>query len=341
MANPSSPKVAAAHVNMMTDTIIKNMTIDGLRSIMRSLLAAQPELTATFEAETRKYIQEFALPTIAQAPSVADTQRLDATQRTIRCMVGCGLCYEALPLAQSLAEKALELSLRGSEDERAQAAARLASIDGDIVQAVTAVQKTLMAPSGTRRLTDEELARVRDLHQVLVRGQQSDPRPSIEYPYNRALAATSSLLKDTAGTPCEPILGLEEAGGAPPVSPEMFSLNGRELPRIFSGLWQLSSPAWGSAPTSKIVSQFLKHVQGGFTAFDMADHYGDAEIVFVSGVESRPYELSRPLANRPSLGPILFGIPSQGCTFRRHEILRVPPSKSHAGSHSSQHSREV
>lgn len=283
MTDPSPPKVTAAHVNMMTDTIIKNMTADGLRSILRSLLAVHPELTAPFEAETRKYIQEFALPTAARTPSLVDTQWLDSTQRTVRCMVGCGLCYEALPLAQSLAEKAVVGSLRGSDDERSWAAARLASIDGDIVQAVTAVQKSLMTPSGARSLTAEELTRARDLHQGLLRLQQSDTQSSVEYPYGRALAATSSLLGVTAGTAYEQTIDLGDTGGAPPSSPETFALNGRNLPRVFSGLWQLSSPAWGSAPTSKIVSQFLKHVQGGFTAFDMADHYGDAEIIFVSG----------------------------------------------------------
>jgi aryl-alcohol dehydrogenase-like predicted oxidoreductase len=57
---------------------------------------------------------------------------------------------------------------------------------------------------------------------------------------------------------------------------------GIQLPRLFSGLWQLSSPAWGIAPRSKIMQQFSKHVESGLTAFDMADHYGDAEILFVS-----------------------------------------------------------
>jgi predicted oxidoreductase len=29
------------------------------------------------------------------------------------------------------------------------------------------------------------------------------------------------------------------------------------------------------------MQQFSKHVESGLTAFDMADHYGDAEILFV------------------------------------------------------------
>ncbi|PGG98385.1 hypothetical protein AJ79_08893 [Helicocarpus griseus UAMH5409] len=62
---------------------------------------------------------------------------------------------------------------------------------------------------------------------------------------------------------------------------EHFQLGQSLVPRLFAGLWQLSSPAWGSASKSKMLGQFQKHVDAGFTAFaDMADHYGDAEIVF-------------------------------------------------------------
>jgi predicted oxidoreductase len=62
---------------------------------------------------------------------------------------------------------------------------------------------------------------------------------------------------------------------------ETFQLGSRCLPRLFSGLWQLSSPAWGAASITKILQQFTQYTQNGLTAFDMADHYGDAEIIFV------------------------------------------------------------
>ncbi|KAK8058574.1 hypothetical protein PG994_009022 [Apiospora phragmitis] len=264
---------------MMTDTIIKNLPADGLRVIMRSLLAAHPEITVTFEAETRTYVQETALPAATRSASKTDAQWLDSTQNTARCMVGCGLCYQALPLVGNLANQALDLSLRG-EEERAGVSDRLASIDGDIVQATTAVQKTLLVPSGVRELSGGELILVRNLHQVLMDGRQSAAKASMEYPYSRAFAAVSGLLGSLVGEDCEQVTNLGETGEAPLSSPETFTLNGRKLPRVFSGLWQLSSPAWGSAPTAKILSQFVKHVRGGFTAFDMADHYGDAEIIF-------------------------------------------------------------
>lgn len=48
---------------------------------------------------------------------------------------------------------------------------------------------------------------------------------------------------------------------------EYFQLGPFVIPRLFIGLWQLSSPAWGSASKSKMLSQFQKHVDAGFTAF--------------------------------------------------------------------------
>ncbi|KAI9729302.1 MAG: hypothetical protein M1834_006973 [Cirrosporium novae-zelandiae] len=61
---------------------------------------------------------------------------------------------------------------------------------------------------------------------------------------------------------------------------ETFQLSESLVPRIFIGLWQTSSPAWGSSPGFKIKKHFQKLVEAGFTAFDMADHYGDAELIF-------------------------------------------------------------
>ncbi|KIM27582.1 hypothetical protein M408DRAFT_330015 [Serendipita vermifera MAFF 305830] len=53
-----------------------------------------------------------------------------------------------------------------------------------------------------------------------------------------------------------------------------------EVPRVWTGLWQLSSPAWGTAPAARIRREMKKHVDKGFVAFAMADHYGSAEQLF-------------------------------------------------------------
>ncbi|KAI5117816.1 hypothetical protein M0805_004946 [Coniferiporia weirii] len=59
---------------------------------------------------------------------------------------------------------------------------------------------------------------------------------------------------------------------------DTFELGPFTVPRLFVGLWQLSSNAWGTAPVSRIRAEMKRHVDEGYTAF--ADHYGSAEILF-------------------------------------------------------------
>ncbi|KAJ7894798.1 NADP-dependent oxidoreductase domain-containing protein [Mycena leptocephala] len=59
---------------------------------------------------------------------------------------------------------------------------------------------------------------------------------------------------------------------------ETFKLGDFTVPRLWTGLWQLSSNAWGTAPVSKIRQAMGRHVEQGYTAF--ADHYGSAELIF-------------------------------------------------------------
>lgn len=42
-----------------------------------------------------------------------------------------------------------------------------------------------------------------------------------------------------------------------------------EVPRLWVGLWQLSSNAWGTAPVSRIRSEMKRHVEEGYAAFGM------------------------------------------------------------------------
>ncbi|KAF7334629.1 Aldo-ket-red domain-containing protein [Mycena venus] len=48
---------------------------------------------------------------------------------------------------------------------------------------------------------------------------------------------------------------------------ETFKLGEFTVPRLWTGLWQLSSNAWGAAPLSKIRQAMGRHVESGYTAF--------------------------------------------------------------------------
>ncbi|KAI0146473.1 NADP-dependent oxidoreductase domain-containing protein [Pestalotiopsis sp. NC0098] len=71
-------------------------------------------------------------------------------------------------------------------------------------------------------------------------------------------------------------------------SVEKFALGPHQVPRLFNGLWQLSSPAWGSGTAEKQDAALTNLVECGLVAADMADHYastlehetGDAELIY-------------------------------------------------------------
>jgi hypothetical protein len=52
---------------------------------------------------------------------------------------------------------------------------------------------------------------------------------------------------------------------------ETFPLGPFNPPRLWVGLWQLSSTAWGSAPASRIREAMARHVDQGYTAFGKRD----------------------------------------------------------------------
>ncbi|KIP10959.1 hypothetical protein PHLGIDRAFT_11032 [Phlebiopsis gigantea 11061_1 CR5-6] len=67
---------------------------------------------------------------------------------------------------------------------------------------------------------------------------------------------------------------------------ETVQLGPLVVPRLFNGLWQLSSNAWGSAPGSRVRRHMAQYAEHGYTAF--ADHYGSAELLFGQFRKSLP-----------------------------------------------------
>ncbi|KAF9791300.1 NADP-dependent oxidoreductase domain-containing protein [Thelephora terrestris] len=88
---------------------------------------------------------------------------------------------------------------------------------------------------------------------------------------------------------------------------ETFELGPLTCPRIFTGLWQLSSVAWGSAPAAKVRRAIAGHAENGYTAF--ADHYGSAEIMFGRAVKD-------------VVSPIKIVGATKWCVFRPTEVTR-------------------
>lgn len=287
MAIIQSPQAKTAHVNMMTDTIIANLPAEALRSVVRAILTTHPTITSVFEDQARKYLRNTANEQFGElfkwtTQGIETTSNFTLMQQRMRSTIGCGLVVEALPLLTYVIEEfagveAYGLGLQEDDLERS-----LAALDGDIVQALTAVQKRLFSKQGSRSLDTDEEALLGKLLKVLSQVQQNAVavrRPSY---FERSIPVLHKMIgeptmesKSTLSQSGHHIVEIQTSKPA-----ETFSLKTFELPRLFSGLWQLSSPSWGSASQSQIITQFMEYISNGFTAFDMADHYGDAEVIF-------------------------------------------------------------
>ncbi|KAJ5794735.1 hypothetical protein N7457_001334 [Penicillium paradoxum] len=279
----ASTKPAARHVNVMADINIANLPIEGLRTIMRGILAERPDCTPVFEEQARQYLGEtvsrIAETTLFQQTadgSFQTTASFEQIRKRICCMITSGLCYQAFPVLQGIVEQVSQIKL---ETGQSGILDQIASVDGDIIQAITAVQQTLFSETGSRELAEKERQPLEALLKSITACKSAWEKNSLPFPFQRGFEAITHLVNPSFEFAS--VVDHESLSQKPPrpIS-ETFEMGDIQLPRIFSGLWQLSSPAWGSAPRSKIMQQFSKHVESGLTAFDMADHYGDAEILF-------------------------------------------------------------
>ncbi|SCO57566.1 related to protein priB [Fusarium fujikuroi] len=270
-----------AHVNMMTDSVIANLPPDGLRVIIRSLLASHPDITASFEDATRQYLAQAQTRTSKSQLAALDVGGLEKTQRIARCMLGSGQAFDGVSILERLVIRGVQIALDSPETEKQRVNSLLASLDGDLVQAMTAVTKKLAVSSGARALSPGEHDIIQALFESLAQCQRMLKDTGIDFPYGRGMLTTANILRiDLPESPEGRLNKIPSDITRPLPAKETFQLGDKILPRIFSGLWQMSSPAWGSAQMTEIIDGFSTHVQNGFTAFDMADHYGDAEVLY-------------------------------------------------------------
>ncbi|KAI9729303.1 MAG: hypothetical protein M1834_006974 [Cirrosporium novae-zelandiae] len=188
-----------AHVNMMTDTVITNLPSNGLRSIIRAQLARDPEFTSFFLSQARDYLETTSTP--ATEPLFIDistkapkpSPEFDRSQKRARSMMGCGLVFESLRLLERVVREAEQLMWDEETEEGEFIMDQLATIDGDIVQGVTAVQKVLSGSNGTRELSASEKEVVDILKETLVSCQSNAEVKGLEFMFERGLASLDAL----------------------------------------------------------------------------------------------------------------------------------------------------
>lgn len=151
----------------------------------------------------------------------------------------------------------------------------LENFAGDMVQAMQALKESKPAETGNikSQLVNLQLL----LQQVRLYCETSG---SLDYPFHRSERQVADALHilypnhDTNGT-----VSMNEGVAVSSIeisvsrAVETFTLGDYEVPRLFNGFWQLSSPAWGAASSQSQDAALVQLLQAGFTAADMADHY--------------------------------------------------------------------
>ncbi|KAH6646278.1 aldo/keto reductase [Truncatella angustata] len=273
------------HVNMMDDVLISNLPPELLRSAMRVLVSQGSVTQKPFVNHIRERFTDTP-PKLAAPedlfPSVNHVSlQCSRYMALTRCLFSCKLAAESLRYLIHFIESIQLGGARWESDSDLEAV--LEKFGGDVVQAVQALKES--KPEPTEALEDQLLKLWTALKDCQTYCENTKPEPLI-YPLTRAErqvkdvigflfpnGTSLSLLIDTLSS--QILVDLSKQGDT-----EMFALGPYQVPRLFNGLWQLSSPAWGSGTAEKQAAALKHLVEYGLTSTDMADHYGDAELIY-------------------------------------------------------------
>lgn len=181
--------------------------------------------------------------------------------------MGCGHGFQSMELLTQVIQQVHKLSWDEKSQEGEDFMDELAVIDGDVVQAVTAVQKTLLTSSGMRPMESKDAKVVADLKGALSACQASASMKGQSFVFQRGMSTLEKLISGTSKKVVSRN-GAHQNGYVPSeIAVESVVLGDVQVPRMFMGLWQFSSPAWGTASRTKIDRHFRKHVDAGLIAY--------------------------------------------------------------------------
>lgn len=250
---PSSKDSAkAAHVNMMTDTIIANMPPEGLRVLLRGLLGVDPKVTTKLNSLAAEYLNA-SRPTedpqlfFARESPIEGPALLEIQQR-YRCMMGCGMGFESMRLLSEVIRQVLAVVLLEGQEISERLMDSLAIIDADIVQSVTAIQKELLTTSGPRRLSALEVDIVQTLLDGLLECEKRSRYWGAEFAFERGLSRirkVEGISEADNSTKLRPVAAHSSRRSEASVnSIESFQLGTSLVPRMFMGKNRSNEILW-------------------------------------------------------------------------------------------------
>ncbi|KAK7040302.1 hypothetical protein VNI00_009770 [Paramarasmius palmivorus] len=272
------------HVNMMDDVLISQLPASILRSSLRAMISQGLAAQATFVEHVRRRLKESPPPYIPADELFSGESPRHAEYLVLtRCLFSSKLASESLPYFTHFLRSVPQANANWNPDDPLEHSLQTAC--GDMVQAVQALKESRPV------LTDEHREDLIQLYSALDECETYCGTKQLSYPFHRARRQVEDLLSlQFPDFSPRPTSGLCKNVTKPTVTidPRHFNrleytmLGSVRVPRLINGLWQLSSPAWGSASSEKQCAALGQLVEAGLVAADMADHYGDAELIFGS-----------------------------------------------------------
>ncbi|OAX79413.1 hypothetical protein ACJ72_06268 [Emergomyces africanus] len=225
-----------SHVNLMTDTVIANLSPDALRVILRSMLAADEngQVTQKLQHHVQKYLrhdlQRTSIPALftvvekststppssssssisssssssppppsspssSPPPIQIPTPELAKSRSRICSLLGSGLAFESMELLAEVVRQSPGFKPDDGTLEGEQLAQALAAVDGDIVQALTAVQKMAIVNNWRKEnpLTNQRQVLLVFRSALEYCRRQSDGM-GLEFPFERGSMMLESIL---------------------------------------------------------------------------------------------------------------------------------------------------
>jgi len=280
------------HVNMMMDVLIAQLPPDDLRHACRRLLSEEPSIASELRGIVHDH--RLASPLTLPEPSTlfpssdAVTPELRRYLQDFRLDFLAGLHLRALErinwLVHALWTAGRDQMLKAGKAVHGV----LEQTQGDIIQCMQAIKEA-------HPTTDVDSTALKDaLHELW--SKLGDVDPSFGFERARYQIQDTYLLLFPDGSmphdlPSQLVKLKLNAQDIESTIPSI-SVGPIALPRLLIGLWQLSSPAWGTASATDMQSSLFDLASHGFRAVDMADHYGDAEIIFGQFRKSLPDEIN-------------------------------------------------
>lgn len=130
--------------------------------------------------------------------------------------------------------------------------------------------------------TDELLASLQELLKGFSACAAYCEAATLTFPFTRAERQVRDVVQflypsttlppsSSSSRPLAIDLSKRQQSGA--VDIETFAVGSFSMPRLLNGLWQLSSPAWGSGSAKSQDAALAQLIESGLSATDMADHY--------------------------------------------------------------------